>query len=424
MPNSLVKEERIAFEDILAGFEDQLILSRAVDKYTTNPTEMERSADTFWRPQPYIMRSFDGADQSGNFKDSTQLAVPASVDLFKSVPWIMTERELRDALQEKRLGESAKQRLASDINLAILGSASNLGSIFVKRTGAASGYDDVAAIDAVMNEQGIPYGDRNLALSSRDYNNMAGNLAVASRSFGNDVSDSALRRAYLGNIASFETYKLDYALRKTAAAGGAGITVSTLAAGGNVYVPLARSISVTGQSSNVDNRFQTITVSSTTNVAVGDAFTIAGVNAVHHITKGDTGNLKTFRVARVDSATTMTITPPLITGQGGSDAELQYQNVTVTAASGTAAIVFLNTATATMNPFWVKEALEILPGRVSVPDDAGANVMRGTTSSGFEVVMTKQFNIDTLKTKYRLDTNFGVANKQPQMSGIIMFSQT
>jgi hypothetical protein len=370
------------------------------------------------------MRSFDGPDQSNNFKDSTQLAVPASVDIFKSVPWTMTERELRDALQEKRLGESAKQRLATDINLAILGSASNLGSIFVKRTAAASGYDDVAAIDATMNEQGIPYGDRNLALSSRDYNGMAGNLAVASRSFGNDVSDSALRRAYLGNIASFETYKLDYALRKTAAAGGAGITVNTLAAGGNVYVPLARSVSVTGQSSNVDNRFQTITVSSTTNVAVGDAFTIANVNAVHHITKGDTGNLKTFRVARVDSATTMTITPPLITGQGGSDAELQYQNVTVTAASATAAIVFLNTATATMNPFWVKNALEILPGRVSVPTDAGALVMRGTTSSGFEVVMSKQFDINTMKTKYRLDTNFGVANKQPQMSGIIMFSQT
>jgi hypothetical protein len=29
-----------------------------------------------------------------------------------------------------------------------------------------------------------------------------------------------------------------------------------------------------------------------------------------------------------------------------------------------------------------------------------------------------------MKTKYRLDTLYGVVNKQPEMSGIIMFSQT
>ena len=29
-----------------------------------------------------------------------------------------------------------------------------------------------------------------------------------------------------------------------------------------------------------------------------------------------------------------------------------------------------------------------------------------------------------MKTKYRLDTLFGVVNKQPEMSGIILFSQT
>jgi hypothetical protein len=37
--------------------------------------------------------------------------------------------------------------------------------------------------------------------------------------------------------------------------------------------------------------------------------------------------------------------------------------------------------------------------------------------------MSKQFDVDTLKTKYRVDMVFGVVNKQPQMSGVIMFSQ-
>ena len=174
----------------------------------------------------------------------------------------------------------------------------------------------------------------------------------------------------------------------------------------------------------MDNRFQTITVTSTTNVAAGDSFTIANVNAVHHITKGDTGQLKSFRVVSVPSSTTLVITPPIISNQGGTDAEAQNQNVVVTSAASNAAIVFLNTVTGFMNPFWQKDSLEILPGRYAVPTDAGAAVMRASTDQGIELVMTKQYDINTMKTKYRLDTLYGVVNKQPEMSGIIMFSQT
>jgi hypothetical protein len=86
--------------------------------------------------------------------------------------------------------------------------------------------------------------------------------------------------------------------------------------------------------------------------------------------------------------------------------------------------VFLNTVTNFMNPIWHKDSLEILPGRLAFPSDAGAAVMRASTDQGIELVMSKQYDINTQKTKYRLDTLYGVVNKQPQMSGIIMFSQT
>jgi hypothetical protein len=194
-------------------------------------------------------------------------------------------------------------------------------------------------------------------------------------------------------------------------------------AGANFYTPKATSVAATGERNNVDNRFQRVTVTSTANVAAGDAFTIATVDAVHHVTKGDTGQLKTFRVISVDSGTTMTICPPIISAQGGTDAEKQYQNCVVNTPAANSAIVFLNTATALVNPFWQKDALEILPGRYAVPTDAGAAVMRATTENGIEVTWQKQYDINTMKTKYRLDTLFGVVNKQPEMSGIMMFSQ-
>ncbi len=272
MANSFSKEERVAFENLLEGFQDALVLSRNVNIYNTDQSMMERTNNIIWRPQPYIATSYSGTDMTANFDDYTQLSVPATIGFGRSVPWVMTATELRDSLQEGRLGDAAKQKLASDINVAIMNVAALQGTLFVKRTGAASGFDDVAEIEAVMNERGIMFEDRYLALSTRDYNGMASDLSKASRSFGNEVTDTAYRRAYVGRVASFETFKLDYALRKAAQLGGAGLTVDTRASANNFYVPRATSVATTGETANVDNRFQTITISSTTNVAAGDAF--------------------------------------------------------------------------------------------------------------------------------------------------------
>lgn len=426
MANDFTKEERVAFEQILEGFQDAEVMSRNVRKYSTDQQMMERAQDTIWRPQPYIMNSFDGTDMSSNFNDKTQLSVPASINIEKSVPWIMTQTELRDALQENRLGDGARQKLASDINVAVLNVASNQGSLVVPISASASGFDDVALVEAIMNEQGVPDYDRVLALSTRDYNGMASNLA--DRGTMNGKVTSAYERAYVGQIASFDTYKLDYA-RRIAAASGGSITIDTTDDSANFYLPTAITSSpTTSERLNVDNRFQNITVSATADVAAGDAFTIAGVYAVHQITKESTGQLKTFRVVEVVDGTTLTITPPIIDPDSDENGEaaVQYQNVTRDgdAGSATAAITWLNIDPAAINPFWQKDAIEILPGRYAIASDAGAAVMRGSTDSGLELVMTKQFDISTYKTKYRLDTRFGVVNKAPEMSGILLFDQT
>jgi hypothetical protein len=421
--NAFSKEERIAFEALLEGFNDALVLSNLVSVYNTDSTMMERTGNAIWRPQPYIAQSFDGTDMTSNFRDYTQLSVPATLGYSKSVPWALTASELRDALQENRLGEAGKQKLASDINVAVTTVASNHGSLVVKRTVAASGFDDVALADTLMNEQGVNMLDRKLALSSRDYNGMASNLASRQTLAGKPLT--AYEKAYVGEVSSFETYKMDYANRLTAAAG-----VSVTVNGANQrYVPKATSTAGTGEVSNVDNRFQNLTIGvSSGTVKVGDAFTIAGVNAVHHITKQDTGSLKTFRVTAIVSggggAGVVQITPPIIAADSSpTNAELSYKNVTATPANG-AAITFLNTVSAPVNPFWVKDSIELLPGRYAVPSDAGAAVLRASTDQGIEVVMQKFYDINTMVTKYRLDTLFGVVNKQPQMSGIILFNQT
>lgn len=425
MANAFSKEERVAFDQLLEGFNDLLVMSRAVKVFSNDQTMMARTNDIIWRPQPYIGLSYTGLDQTGNFKDQTQLSVPARINQYKVSPFQMTVLELRDALQENRLGDAAKQKLASDINVFITNLAAQQGTLVVKRTVAASGYDDLAQCDALMNEQGVTasVGRRMAAFSSRDYNAMAGNLA--GRQTINELPRTAYSRALVGSdIAGFDVLKMDYAVR-LAAATATGVTIT----GANqFYTPAATTTDINGGGVNVDNRYQTIgiTVGAST-VKVGDAFTITGVNAVHHITKQDTGQLKTFRIVAIVTGAggtgTVQISPPIISGQGASVAELQYQNVTATPAA-LAPIVFLNTQTASVNPFWVEDAIEILPGRVAYPTDAGMQVMRATTDQGIEVVMVKQGDINTGLIKYRVDTFFGGVMNNPEMCGIELFNQT
>ena len=341
MANSFTKEERIAFDDILMGFNDALVISKNVAKYGTKGELMERTSDTIYRPVPYIMNSQDRTVGSAvTAMDATQLKVPATLGYKKNVTWNLNALELRDQLNEGRLGKSAYQRLASDLNTSVRDVVSLQGTLVVPITGAAGDYDDVASAESLMLEQGID-GERCLALTARDYNGISGDLSKASRSFGNKKSDDAYERSYLGPIAGFETFKLDSGKRITAAAAGGSITVATNGAQVQ-YAPTA----------TADNRTQSVTFSSTTSMVAGDCFTIAGIEAVHHITKESTGQLKTFRVESVTSGTVAVISPPMIGANSTpTDAEVQYKNINVASTSATAAVVWLNANATNANPF-------------------------------------------------------------------------
>ena len=424
MANAFSKEEIVAFENILEGFNDALILSKNINVYNTNGVTMERARDTMWRPQPYIAESFTrtvGTSIASSIATMTQLSVPSTLGFKQCSAWQMDALELRDALQEDRLGSAAKQKLASDINLAVMDVAAAQGTLVVPIVGAAGNYDDIALCDSIMNEQGVMSEDRYLALSSRDYNGMASNLAVATRSFTGTKSANAYERSYVGPVAGFETYKLDYANR--CAANSATRTIATN--GSQVrYVPKATTTTVAGVL-NVDNRYQTVTVSSTTGILAGDAFTITGIEAVHHITKRTTGQLKTFRVISIVDGTSMVISPPIIGANSTpTDAEQQYKNVEVASTSATASLNFLNKVASNINPFWRKDSIELLPGRYAVPDGSGVDVLRAATDQGIELVMTKKFDPLTFNTLYTLDTLYGVVMTNPEMAGVLLFNQT
>ena len=421
MANNFSKEERVAFEDILEGFNDSMVISRNIATYGTDGRLMERTNDTIWRPMPYILSSQDRTIGTAvTAQDVKQLAVPSTLGFKKNVTWELDAMELRDMLQEKRLGTAAYQRLASDVNTSVKNVASMQGTLAVPIVGAAGDYNDVALAESLMTETGVMNEDRYLALGTRDYNGMASDLAGRAN-MQTGKTATAYERSFIGPVAGFETYKMDSG--KALAATTATVTIATNGAQAR-YVPKAAESTVAGEI-NVDNRYQTVTTNTTTGVAVGSAFTIAGVQAVHHITKEPTGRLKTFRVISITNGTSMVISPPIIGANSSpTAAEVAYKNAEIVTTSATAAIVWLNGAATQLNPFWHKDSIELLPGRYAVPTDQGVDVMRGTIDQGLEVVMSKKFDNSTFVTLYTLDVLYGVVNTQPEMNGVLFFGQS
>jgi hypothetical protein len=423
MASAFSREEKIAFDSVIEGFDDLLVISKAAQiDNALNAGNTDQQGDRVWLPVPLISSSFDGFDQSANFMDATELVVPATLGYHKSVPLKLTSKNLRNARYMSNKAQSAKQKLASDVNLALFNTAALQGTIVSKRTTSAAGYDDVSLCDAAMTEVGIPADGRYYFASPRTANLMAGDLAKRS-TFSGEVQN-AYERAQVGiDIAGFDVYKNDHTVRLAAAAG----TTVTVNGANQYYTPKATSTASSGEVSNVDNRYQNLTVAVVSgSIAVGDCFTIAGVNSVNMITKQDTGQPQTFRVTAIVSGAggsgVIQISPPIISNGGGTNAEKEYQNCSATPANG-AAITWLNTAAADLNTFFKKEALVLLPGSFVVDPEDGWQVMRATTDMGIAITYARQGAINDLSVKARWDLDFGTCLTNPRMAGIQLFNQ-
>lgn len=419
MATSFTKQEQVMFDKVIEGFDDLLVIAKGAELYDPlTAQEAVNARDKFWIPAPMIGASYDGFDQSANFDGLTTLNVPASVGYHKAVPKTLSSKNLRNSFAMDQWGKSAKQKLASDVNLALFNTAALYGSVVSKRTAAASGYDDVADLDVRFTRIGVPQDNRMAFYSPSAMNAMAGNLA--GRSEDSARSRNAYERALIRHdVAGFQVFKNDQEIRLDAASGGA-----TTVDGANQRTVPAATVTSAGLEENKDNRYTDLVITAATyaDIKVGDAFTIAGVNELHLITKQDTGNLKTFRVVDKPAADTIRIWPAIIDAAEGSIGSKEYANVSATPANG-AQITWLNTTAAPMNPFFRKESLILTPGTFSVDPEDGWQVMRAQTDLGIGITYTRQGAINDLSVKARWDIDFGAALLNPEMAGVQLFGQ-
>jgi hypothetical protein len=412
MANSFNREEVILFEKVLEKFDSDNTVIKQAGRFSQPGSEMQRRGETVWRPQPQISTTVDGLDITGNIGSITGMSVPATLSTISNVPFQLDALSLRDEFQRDQKATSAAQALSAKLNRAIADNVSNTGSLVVKKVGALSGYSDVASCETLMIENDIADTSKTFVFNARDYQSVAENLAARTLQ---KRSETALSDSSIGPIAGFNTFRTSY--QRTLPVGGAGTTV---AGAGQKHVPASTTTASTGETENVDNRFMDLTVTAGANLNVNDAITIAGVNAVSHINKNDTGQLKTFRITAIN-ANVITITPPIIVA-GASDAETDYANCSA-APADLAAITALNTVAKPTNVFFDNRSIEVFGGNLAFPED-GLTVTRMTTDSGIEIIFAKQADVLTGIITYRLTVFFGVTNLNTEMNGILLGNQT
>lgn len=421
MASSMFKEETVSFINMVSEFEDHLVYAQLATKFEElTPEQMVHTRDRVWVDTPMIGASYDGFDQTSNFDGLTELVVPASVGFHKASPKTLSSKNLRNERAMGKWMTSAKMKLASDVNAALRRRVALEAAIFAKRTVSPTGFEDLAQSQAQMDEIGVPMGDRVAMIGTRTAIGMLSNLAA--RQTMGPISTNAYENSRLTNIANYEVFRDDQPIKLAPAAGG----ITTVNGANQYWEPAAYTTEPDGEQVNRDNRYSPLVVTAATIAAVkpGDAFTIAGVNALHRISKQDTGQLQSFRVIAVNTGTnTLTVAPAIISNGGATIAGREYQNVTATPAAG-AAITWLNTTLAEVNPFFSRGALLLLPGSFKVDQNDGWAVARATTPKlGLPITYTRQGNINDLSIKARVDIDFGTALLAPDQAGVEMFNQ-
>lgn len=416
MANDFASKIDIFFEEVVTGFEATNISAKNVSQYKPPAGALAESGQTFYRPMPMLTEVVDGRDMSAAYNDLTELTVPSTLTEahLRNVPVQLVGVDLNNPHMMRNLVSATRVMLSNKLDTLVADAVATYGTLAVITAGNIDTYDEAAEADALMLEQQATRGQRIMLLNPRMAKNLAGNLAA--RGTMNQAPMDAYTRSMLPPIAGFDTFRVDYG-KSIAGSAAASYAVD----GADQYtVPVSQD----GNGLPQDNRAQILTVKTGTGAAVGDVFTIAGVNSVGHINKQNTGQLKTFRILAIDTLD-WTIGPAIVPADGPVQSQKDYANVTTTPADS-AVIAVKNIVTTPASVFFEKDAVEIIHADFNTePFSAtGKKVRKASTDSGLQICMLSDSDIDTLSSKYRMFIWANVEVLNYELAGIMLEGQT
>lgn len=416
MANSFISDIETYFKETIKSFDALNLAAGTVGKYKPDAGSLQNTGQTFYRPVQMFTEVQDGRDLTGNEKDLTELTVPSTLtdNHLRNVYFKLTGTELNNERLRERAAKATALQLSAKLDTMVANQIVSDATLVVVNSGNIDSYDDLSEAESIMIEQQSDMGERAIFLNPRMATGIASNLAARGTMQG--FPTSAYTKSDIPMIANFSTYQNQYMPAVTGST-GSGYLVNGAAQG---YTPLTHDTNGVP----VDNRTSTLTVDGGTNAAVGDFFTIAGVNSIGHINKQSTGELKTFRIKAINGAV-FTVSPAIIPADGAAQTQKDYATVNTTPADN-AAITILNTVTKKASAFFQRSAVEIIHGDYNLEDFARDGKLMGSasTDSGINIAMLCESSVPTLQARYRMFIWSSVNILQPEAVGVFLEGQT
>jgi hypothetical protein len=387
--------------------EDQFQFIKTVDKEEQSSfgqTNGFNHGDTINISKPARFEMGTSADITSSIQDVTEEKVPLVLDKQRNIPIALTSSEIATDLSLKswanRILKPAMSRLAQGIEAECLELAS----------------------DAVYNSVGSAGStafDPDTMLSARE--RLMKNLCPFDGDTYALLDSTAMRSAVNARKGLFNGTKTITKQNRTGAMEfGDGFkylenNLLPLHTNGNdVAFEVRTTVSTEGETSIVVEGLTTTTGT----VTKGTVFTIAGVNAVHGITKEDLGYEQQFTVTADATAdgtgyATLSVSPAIYTS-----ASAGLQNVTAFPADGDTITPVGAASTAyTQNLAYHKSAFRFVSVPLVTPN--GTHMSSQSTVNGITVRAVQDYDVNTDKLIMRLDVLYGFATVRPEWAARI-----
>jgi hypothetical protein len=406
----------VFFEKVLETHEKQHQLLPLVEFIEPDPGDLQNAGNFIWRPVQQHAPVLDGFDLTGQEQELIEEVYPAVLGTPKNDFVKQRIDDLRTTQFWERRGEQSGIRQASELNKAIASTVATQGSLFY-RSNATSGYNFIANGQAIQNERQAFNSGRCFVLNDRD--NLKFGQDLAARQTLQGRPETTWATGQIGqNVAEYDVYTGSYLPTIAGGANPATTVTATVS-----EKPEAGTVSATGVVTNVDYRIATIPVTASASYNIGDKVTFGAVQSVGLHDKTPTGQLMTFTIVGIPDGTSVQVYPkPIAADDPGLTAtEAAYANIDTQIASSDTMDRLNIDASAKVNLFWDKSAIEVIGGKMPADLFAqydGMKVISETMSNGQELYVVYDGKIDDLTFRMRCFTWYGVTAANPSNMGI------
>ena len=399
----------LAIDEVIETVTNMTPMAQKAKKYTPPAAQMQRGSNTIWMPVEQQAPTQRGWDLTGKATGIEELNVAVNLSEPDNDFFSLRADDLRDETSYRRRIQASAIKLANNLEMNIAQVASDMGSLVVTDPGQINA-DPTKGWDIMAHAEELMF--------SRELNRDAG----ISWFF---IPEDAYRNGNIQRqVAGFDNVMRSPKLPVLPKSAATGLTVS----GAQSFAPVAWKLDNDGNKVNVDNRFATVTLSSTAGLKRGDKISFAGVKFLGQMAKNVLTDDATFSVVNVVDGTHVEITPKPVALNDTtlSPEQRAYANVNTTLADKTA-VNILNIKDAKTNIFWADDSIRI----VSQPIPASHEMFAGMKTRSFDIpdvgisgIFATQGDISTLSGLCRIAVWYGVNATRPEAIGVGLPGQT